>query len=232
MIGTHSYPVDETMVPGVDNHPDTCPECGKKWGTGRIILADGSMQPCICLEQHLAHRYLKQLAPLPKLKPHTNSRIAALIQEAGTFLVSAPQRPIGKLTIFDIHLRRALVGIYSEHRRSHRPLPSWNELTLNTVLDICWDKSEGKRNAMAEELKKPAILVIKSMTWKLPDSGFDTLAEIIHERNSQDKVTFLVGPELNPTTEFKGSFGELYKMLVTDGRGIHLSWNMRPTQGA
>ncbi len=182
-----------------------CPEC--TLGNGLIRLPDGTSRQCDCgLRKNFKH-----LVNLPLLK--SPSKLNRSLDMGGGWLVKAHQLPMGRLCIYDIHLRRFLLDRMKQNRDFR-----WLEVSPQEAINIAWYEGFPK-------LLTPDLLSIKMISWNFFLKGFDTLVSIIEQRSLLGRLTFLVCPQIKRELLFESNaMTEWYRATMTASQVIDLKW--------
>ncbi len=205
------YPIDyEQMDRPVINDGD-CPQCS---GRGMIRNENGTLSRCLC---HF-NKSLRNLEMIPQLKEP--SKLSKALQQRGVWIISVQEYPMGRICLYDIHLRRALIDTYWSGVSSF----TWKDFSPNELINICWNQRE-RRNEM---LIKPDLLSIKMMSWSLSDSVYDTICEIISERTEANKITLIASPNVTKDLKFfNKQFDEWFQKMVSGKHGMSLTWGSK-----
>lgn len=182
-----------------------CPECTQ--GNGLIHLPNGTARQCDCT----LRRNFKHLVNLPLLK--SPSKLNKSLDMGGGWLIKAQQLPVGRLCIYDIHLRRFLLDRMRQNRNF-----KWSEVSPQEAINIAWYEGFPK-------LLTPDLLSIKMISWNFFAKGFDTLVSIIEQRSLLNRLTFLVCPQIKRELLFESNaMTDWYKAAMAAAQVIELKW--------
>jgi hypothetical protein len=202
------YPIDYEQMDRPVITEGVCPLCS---GGGMIRNKNGTLSLCVCY----FNKSLRHLELIPRLKEPT--KLSKALQQKGVWIISVPEYPMGRICLYDIHLRRALIDTLWSGVSSF----TWKEFSPNELINICWNRRDG-RNQM---LIRPDLLSIKMMSWSLSDSAYDTVCEIISERTEANKITLIASPNVTKDIRFTNKqFDEWFQKMVSGKHGISLSW--------